>query len=172
VAVEAREYRVGPVGCGQVAAGFHIPAVAGHPRTKLVAMADVDPARAAEYASWFGAEGRYASHEEMLARAALDLVIVATRPAVTPVIAADCLRAGTHVLCKKPIATDRWRKSRLRYLLRPGLWQRDDSVRQLRRRRRPGTRPLPGLRSRPESVLSTRRSAGLLPSGAGLLHTG
>jgi predicted dehydrogenase len=43
----------------------------------------------------------------MLARDAPDLVIVATPPAVTPAIAADCLRAGAHVLCEKPIATDR-----------------------------------------------------------------
>jgi myo-inositol 2-dehydrogenase / D-chiro-inositol 1-dehydrogenase len=105
-AAEGREYRVGLVGCGQVAGDHHLPAVTSHPRTRLIAVADTEPARAAEYAARFGA-AHYASHREMLARAALDLVIVATPPAVTPVIAADCLRAGAHVLCEKPIATDR-----------------------------------------------------------------
>jgi predicted dehydrogenase len=104
---QGREYRVGLVGCGEVAEGFHLPAVAGHPRARLAAVADIEPARAAEYAARFGAEEPYGSHQEMLERAALDLVIVATPPAVTPVIAADCLRAGKHVLCEKPIATNR-----------------------------------------------------------------
>jgi predicted dehydrogenase len=103
----ARTFRVGLIGCGQVAAAFHIPAVQANPRTRLVALADSEPARAAEYAARFGVAAHYASYAEMLAREALDLVIVATPPAVTPAVAADALRAGTHVLCEKPIATNR-----------------------------------------------------------------
>jgi predicted dehydrogenase len=104
---EPRTYRVGLIGCGQVAAAFHIPAVQANTRTQLIAFADSDPARAAEYGARFGVPAQYASHGEMLAREAPDLVIVATPPAVTPVIAADVLRAGAHVLCEKPIATNR-----------------------------------------------------------------
>lgn len=102
-----RVYRVGLVGCGQVAAGYHLPAVVKNPRARLVSVADLEPERAAEYARRFGAEAHRASHAQMLEQDAPELVIVATPPAATPKIAADCLRAGAHVLCEKPIATNR-----------------------------------------------------------------
>src|SRR5437867_790440 len=98
-----RVLNVGLVGCGAVATGFHLPAVARNPRTRLTALCDADRARAEACAHQFGAA--LVTTEVAPLLDAVDLVIVATPPQATPHVAAAALRAGKAVLCEKPIAT-------------------------------------------------------------------
>jgi predicted dehydrogenase len=75
----------------------------------LVAVADIDGARATDYARLFGAGKAYADHREMLATEKPDLVFIVTgytadgRVQATD-IAHDALAAGAHVWMEKPTA--------------------------------------------------------------------
>jgi predicted dehydrogenase len=73
--------------------------------SELVAIADLDPARANRLAEEWSAAGSYGGYADMLARERLDAVVVATPDEAhrAPVIAA--LERGLHVLCEKPLAT-------------------------------------------------------------------
>ncbi|WP_342363855.1 Gfo/Idh/MocA family oxidoreductase [Terrarubrum flagellatum] len=75
----------------------------------LVAVCDVDGARAREYARIFGAEGSYSDHRAMLANEKPDIVFIVTgyhpdgRVQATD-IALDALASGVHVWMEKPTA--------------------------------------------------------------------
>jgi predicted dehydrogenase len=104
-----RRLRTGFIGCGGHAYRNLYPTFQYAP-VNLVAVCDLDPARAAAYANVFGAERHYSDHLEMLKREALDLVFVVTNLDETgrpryPKLAADCLRGGAHAWIEKPPAS-------------------------------------------------------------------
>jgi predicted dehydrogenase len=91
------------VGAG-IWGGMHARAVKQHPRANLMAICDLDKARADEFAKQHGIAA-YTDLDEMLKLPGLQAVGVAT-PDHThrgPVLAA--LNAGKHVLVEKPLAT-------------------------------------------------------------------
>lgn len=96
---------VGIVGCGAVAQGFHLPAIQRNPHVRLVAAADTNEEALRRTVQEFGAQRAAIDYPAWLDDPAIEAVIVAAPPAVTPQVAIDCLRAGKHVLCEKPIAT-------------------------------------------------------------------
>jgi UDP-N-acetylglucosamine 3-dehydrogenase len=95
--------RVGVIGVG-VFGSLHARVYAEAEMAKLVGVADVDAARAAEVAERHGCAG-YTDYRELLARPDLDAVSVCTtdRLHAEPVIAA--VQAGKHVMVEKPLAT-------------------------------------------------------------------
>ena len=95
--------RVGVVGTGTITAE-HLAFLSASPRTQLVAVADLSPASASYAAGRWGAEASYTSHQALLSGARPEVVHVLTPPTTHPAIVADCLRAGTHVICEKPLA--------------------------------------------------------------------
>jgi predicted dehydrogenase len=99
-----RQVGVGVIGCGLIAQRQHLPNLVRNPRVKVVAVADVNPARARGAADQFGVEHAYEDFHDLIARPDIDMVTVATWPQAhaAPVIAAA--EAGKHVLCEKPIA--------------------------------------------------------------------
>ncbi|MCU0506621.1 MAG: Gfo/Idh/MocA family oxidoreductase, partial [Chloroflexi bacterium] len=73
--------RVGVVGCGNVTTRFHLPAYLELPeRVRVVAVADVEPARIAEARALPGMAGAeaHADWRELVARPDVDVVDVAT----------------------------------------------------------------------------------------------
>src|SRR5271163_2439331 len=74
------------------------------PHAQLIAVADVDAARAAKVATELEVEHSYASLEAMLERKDIQAVLIATPDKfhAGPVEAAA--RAGKHILCEKPLA--------------------------------------------------------------------
>jgi UDP-N-acetylglucosamine 3-dehydrogenase len=96
------ELRIGLVGAGGIGKA-HLNAWKSVADAKVVAIADVDAARAEAAAAEIGARA-CAGHEEMLAAGGLDAVDVCTPPVfhAEPVKAA--LAAGLNVLCEKPLA--------------------------------------------------------------------
>jgi len=78
-------------------------------RTQLVGVCDLSPV-AADYAvSAFQADGAkpaaaYTSYSDMLSEQKPDVVHILTPPQTHLPIATDCLRAGAHVICEKPVA--------------------------------------------------------------------
>ncbi len=100
-----RKLGVGVIGAGGIARLAHIPNYLKNPRVKLVAVADIDVAKARQAAEDFGIPNVYDNFEDLLANPEVEAVSVTTPPSAHagPVIAAA--RAGKHVLCEKPIAT-------------------------------------------------------------------
>ncbi|MDP8922739.1 MAG: Gfo/Idh/MocA family oxidoreductase, partial [Chloroflexota bacterium] len=96
--------RAAVIGCGFMGRQ-HALAFGASSRAELVAVCDVDPARAEALARELGA-GAYGSLDRMLAEARPDLVSVVTPDAhhVEPTLAA--LVGGCHVLVEKPIALE------------------------------------------------------------------
>ena len=105
---------VGVVGGGSIAE-WHLSSYARNPDVRVVAVADVDlaraTARAAEHTALAAASGRqhepvraYASHEDLLADADVQAVSVCTRNDTHSPIAVDVLASGRSALVEKPMA--------------------------------------------------------------------
>jgi UDP-N-acetyl-2-amino-2-deoxyglucuronate dehydrogenase len=104
--------RFGLVGCGVIGA-THADAIAGLPDAELVAVADIDMARAATLAARYDASA-HGSIEEMLDAASsprgapysgrpLDVVTICTPSGLHGAQACQVMRAGCHVLVEKPM---------------------------------------------------------------------
>ncbi|MBI4634981.1 MAG: Gfo/Idh/MocA family oxidoreductase [Candidatus Rokubacteria bacterium] len=93
---------VGVVGCGAI--GLRRATVAAsHPASRVVAVADLEPARAREAAEAAGAQ-TLAGWREVVRHPEVDVVIVATTHDWLAPISIAALEAGKHVLCEKPMA--------------------------------------------------------------------
>ena len=94
--------RVGLVGFGAVAR-VHWRAYQGLRTIQVVAIADIDPRKAATASKECRVKA-YGSVEEMLREEALDITCVLTPPAAHEQIVSVCAEAGVHVLCEKPLS--------------------------------------------------------------------
>jgi predicted dehydrogenase len=96
---------IGIIGAGGIAQSTHIPGyLACADRCELVAVADVDGARARDVADRFGIPNVYEDYHDLLTRKDVQAVSIATpnREHKAPAIAA--LESGKHVLLEKPMA--------------------------------------------------------------------
>jgi predicted dehydrogenase len=98
--------RVGLVGCGNVVSYGHRPALTTLPDVKLMALADVTPARRKIGQDWFGLsdENLYEDYKAIIARDDIDVVVVTVPQQFRRQIVLDALAAGKHVLSEKPIS--------------------------------------------------------------------
>ncbi len=71
---------------------------------RLVAVADIDQARAIEAKREHGFQEGYTNYRDLLSRDDIDLVSICTPPQSHTPIIIDALEAGKHVLCEKPMA--------------------------------------------------------------------
>ena len=99
--------RYGVIGCGAIGQRRHIPECANNKNAVLVAVCDINAARAEEVAGKFGAEQTYTDHRAMLQTADIDAVVVGTPNYLHAPQTIDALKAGKHVLVEKPMATTR-----------------------------------------------------------------
>lgn len=101
--------RVAVVGQGGIGRGNHAPAYLAHPQCELVAVCDIRRDRADAGAAQHGVKAYY-SVQEMLAAERLDAVSICTAGVENGgdhfVPAMECLEAGLHVLCEKPLSND------------------------------------------------------------------
>jgi predicted dehydrogenase len=99
-----RTLGVGVIGAGGISRFAHLPNLKRNPRVDLVAVADIDPAKAKQAADDFDIAHSYGSYQELLDDPKVEAVTVTTWPTAhaEPVIAAA--KAGKHILCEKPIA--------------------------------------------------------------------
>ena len=98
--------KVGIIGCGGIANGKHMPALAKIKEVELVAFCDIIEERAVEAAKKYGAEGAkvYTDYKELLADESIVTVHVCTPNRSHSFITIDALEAGKHVMCEKPMA--------------------------------------------------------------------
>jgi predicted dehydrogenase len=105
--------RLGVIGCGNVGLRLHLPACLEDPEVDVVAAADTTPARLEMFREAAGLDQRNCTtdYREVLERADVDAVLVATPQAYRPPIVRAALAAGKHVLSEKPLAltpADAW----------------------------------------------------------------
>src|SRR5689334_1449029 len=99
------------IGYGFIASRGHLPAYAAFPvdraPLRIVAVADLCPARRERALAELPGVRVYASHAELLEKEAgrIDFVDVTTPPSAHAEIAHAALDRGLHVLCEKPLTT-------------------------------------------------------------------
>ncbi len=69
-----------------------------------VAVAEIDPARLAVAEEDFPGIGMFANAAEMLSKSDVELVVIITPHNSHAPLALQCLKAGRHVVCEKPLA--------------------------------------------------------------------
>ena len=103
MSVEGRKLKAAVVGCGYAGMADHIPWYSANPHVELAALVDSDIAKAESCAvRWEGTP--YDSLPEMLETENPDVVSVATPVSSHARDSMDCMNAGCHVLCEKPMA--------------------------------------------------------------------
>jgi predicted dehydrogenase len=96
--------RVGILGAGGISQLVHIPVIRKNPDAELVAIADLEYAKAATVADKFKIPNFYRDPERLLARDDIDAVHVNTPTNSHMALTLAALSAGKHVLVEKPIA--------------------------------------------------------------------
>ncbi len=94
---------IGVIGAGMIGKQ-HLANFVGDRRTRVLWVADIDPAALDYAASHFGPKHLTNDYRELLADPAVDAVVVATPPSEHTRQAIDSLRAGKHVMLEKPMA--------------------------------------------------------------------
>jgi len=92
--------RAGVIGVG--IGKFHIEGYQMHPRAEVVALCDLNMDVLGAVSSGF--EELYTDYREMLVDPAIDCVSVCVPNYLHAPVVIDCLQAGKHVLCEKPLA--------------------------------------------------------------------
>lgn len=97
--------KVGIIGCGGIANGKHLPALAKVETVELVAFCDLEIDRAEKARDAYGAEKAavFTDYQELLALD-LDAVHVLTPNSSHAPLTIAALEAGCHVMCEKPMA--------------------------------------------------------------------
>ena len=98
-----RVIRTAIIGCGSYGAE-HAKFLSGHPGSRLQAVADVDPARAADFRGRFGARRACANAAELLADPEVEAVWICTQHDAHAPLALAAAAAGKHVFVEKPLA--------------------------------------------------------------------
>jgi predicted dehydrogenase len=93
--------RVGIVGLG-LAATPHYKGYASHPSAEVVAVCDLDEKHARQYAGKYSIPEVYTSYAEMLRKAPINTVDIATPTYLHTPMALQAVEAGLHVHCEKP----------------------------------------------------------------------
>lgn len=97
---------IGIIGCGAVAQRRHALEARSHKHARLVAIADINLARAREWAAPTGALA-YRDYRKLLDDPKVEAVVVATPNVYHAQQTVDAFEAGKHVMVEKPMAVTR-----------------------------------------------------------------
>ena len=97
-------WRVAIIGAGSIVQYSHGPGFNRLPNAKVVAICDVNQARAQKVADELDIRQVYTDYEKMLAEVQPDITVVATPNIFHMPMTLAALEAGSHVLCEKPLA--------------------------------------------------------------------
>lgn len=98
--------RIGVIGCGWIGRGTHIPAFIENPKARLIAICDTDKGLLHQVGDKYGVENRFHHPKELLESGLVDAISICTPIATHSEIALAATKAGIHVLCEKPLASD------------------------------------------------------------------
>ena len=94
-------YRVAIIGAGTIVKYAHAPGFQRLPNAEIVALCDINEARASELAEELDIPQWFTDYEQMLSQVKPDIVVVATPNVLHKSMSEAALRAGAHVLCEK-----------------------------------------------------------------------
>jgi predicted dehydrogenase len=92
------------IGVGGIAEAHLYAYSKAEDRARLVAVVDVDEARARAAADRYGAAQAFTDYRDALALPEVEAVSICTPPALHVELSVAALEAGKHVLCEKPVA--------------------------------------------------------------------
>ena len=95
----------GVIGTGIVGGAWHAHVYSRLPQSKLVAVCDLNEARATEIAAKYGVDAVYTDYRELLACPDIQAVSIATPDFAHREVAVAAAEAGKHILVEKPLAT-------------------------------------------------------------------
>lgn len=98
------QVRTALIGCGKVG-DTHALALASLNESRLVAVFDPDPARAAAFAARYNCRA-YSHLDDLFAAGDVQMASICTPHPTHPELALACARAGVHALVEKPMAVD------------------------------------------------------------------
>jgi len=98
------EIRVGIIGAGGIARGYHVRSYLRCPNARIVAACDVNPSALGELVQLTGPLDTYADYRALLARDDLDLVSICTTNNMHHPIAMAAIERGIDIYCEKPLA--------------------------------------------------------------------
>ena len=96
---------IGIIGCGKISQVRHIPEYHSNPNAQIIGYFDLAPERAAQMAAKYGGQV-FDSIEALLADPRIDAVSVCVANNMHADVTIAALKAGKHVLCEKPMATN------------------------------------------------------------------
>ncbi len=97
--------RVAVIGCGSIAIHRHVPEYADNNAVELVGFCDLKIERAEELSAKHGGTA-YTDYKLMFSELQIDAVSVCLPNALHAPVSIAAARAGYHVLCEKPMATN------------------------------------------------------------------
>ena len=97
--------RVGIIGCGSITKYRHAPEYHSNKDCEIVAFSDLNFERARELANQYGGKA-YQNYQDILNDPTIDAISVCTPNYTHATITIEALKAGKHVLCEKPMATN------------------------------------------------------------------
>lgn len=98
-----RKLRFGVVGAGGFAEVCHVPGLQKHPQAEVVALCGRNEANCRAMADRLGIPDIHTDYHDLVDRADIDAVTVATPDALHEAVAMAALKAGKHVFCEKPL---------------------------------------------------------------------
>lgn len=98
-----KTWKVALIGCGSIAEGIYIPQMKHIPRTELVAVCDILPERAKDYAQRFNVPAWYGSIDELLEKCDFDILMDTASIPAHHEINMKALKAGKHLYSQKPV---------------------------------------------------------------------
>ena len=108
--VNEKKLRYGLVGCGRISLNHMSALKENKNELELICVADINVNNAktllekSEIKEIFGKVNIYKTHQEMIEKENLDLVVIATESGSHASIAIDCLNKGINVIVEKPMA--------------------------------------------------------------------
>ncbi len=103
---EARKVRVGVLGLGAIAQVVHLPILSQMRDVELVAVCDVDHAKARAIAGRFGIPRVHLTDDQVFKSDDVDALVICTPSHLHASQSQAALEAGKHVLVEKPLALD------------------------------------------------------------------
>lgn len=100
-----KKLNIGIIGAGNIAE-VHMTAYQKNPNVELYAICDTNPQRLEAMGEKYGVRRRFTDYHDLLALEELDAVSICTWNAAHAPCAIAALKAGKHVLCEKPMATN------------------------------------------------------------------
>ena len=109
-----KKVTVGIIGCGTIANGAHIPAYMKNEDVEIKYFCDIIPERAKAAVEKYGCGIAVEDYHRVLEDPEVEAISVCTPNRMHAIIAIDAMRAGKHVLCEKPAASNAAELQRMR----------------------------------------------------------